>query len=341
MKKVIAVLVSFLFLTALLAYLAYGWIYKPNSNLTESKELLIKDGTSIEQLTEALVVNDFIRDKQSFKWVSWLMKFDNSRLRSGRYLIEPQLSNRQLINKLRLGLRDPILITLSNARTIGDIASQASRKIAADSLEILNVFTDSYLDELGIDANNKITLFLPDTYELYWNTSGKEFINRMRDESRKYWADSQRQDALQRSGLSKEECMTLASIVEKETNQVDEKATIAGVYLNRISQGIPLQADPTVIYGVGDFTIRRVLYKHLNFDSPYNTYLYKGLPPGPICMPSKSSIEAVLNAESHDYLFFCARPGYNGGHNFAKTNAEHERNAREYRNWLNKEGIRG
>jgi UPF0755 protein len=174
---------------------------------------------------------------------------------------------------------------------------------------------------------------------MYWNIDAQGFLSRMKSEYDKFWSQNDRPALLEASDLTKNEVSTLASIVEKESNLASERPTIARVYLNRIEQGILLQADPTVVFAVGDFEIRRVLNVHLEIDSPYNTYKYAGLPPGPICMPSKSSLDAVLKAEPHDYIFFCAKPGYNGAHSFAKTNAQHERNAAEYRRWLNQERI--
>jgi UPF0755 protein len=183
------------------------------------------------------------------------------------------------------------------------------------------------------------TIFLPNTYQLYWNISAQGFYERMLSEYKKFWSAKGREDKAGTLGLSKTECSILASIVQKETNLKDEKSIIAGVYLNRIKRGMPLQADPTVVFAVGDFSIKRVLNKHLLFDSPYNTYLNVGLPPGPICLPETSSIDAVLNAQEHKYLYFCAKPGYDGAHLFATNLINHNRNAQIYQQWLNREGI--
>ena len=182
-------------------------------------------------------------------------------------------------------------------------------------------------------------MFIPDTYEFYWTVSPQDFVHRMKREYDRFWTP-ERDARRQRSGLSRLEVMTLASIVYEETRKTDEMPRIAGVYINRLRRGIPLQADPTVKYAMQDFALRRILYKHLKYPSPYNTYVNKGLPPSPICMPGKNAIEAVLDFEKHDYIFFCARPTFDGYHNFARTLSEHNRNARAYSAELNRRKIK-
>ena len=212
--------------------------------------------------------------------------------------------------------------------------------IEADSNAIHKAMIDqTLLSRRGIEAPAAISLYIPNTYEFFWDSDALDFISRMEKEYDRFWNESRSQQA-ELLDMSRAEVATLASIVEKESNLKSERPTIAGVYHNRLRAGIPLQADPTAVFGLGDFTIRRVLYKHLDVDTPYNTHMHKGLPPGPICMPSISSLEAVLTPEDHDYIFFCAKPGYNNGHLFAVTNAQHERNARVYHRWLNSEGIK-
>jgi len=190
----------------------------------------------------------------------------------------------------------------------------------------------------GFNDYNFMTLFIPNTYEFFWNTSKEGFLERMQKEHDRFWTERRTKQA-EALGLTKSEVYTLASIVEKESLKGSEKDTIAGLYLNRLRKGIKLQADPTVVYGIGDFTIRRVLNKQLAYDTPYNTYMHEGLPPGPIVMPNVTTIDKTLNAAKHNLIYMCAKPGYAGAHNFAATGAEHSRNARIYHNWLNKEGI--
>jgi UPF0755 protein len=182
-------------------------------------------------------------------------------------------------------------------------------------------------------------MFIPNTYEFYWNTSAEKFVEKMAEEYKNFWNEDRKAKA-EKMGLTQSEVSTLASIVEQETQKNDEKARIAGVYINRINIGMPLQADPTVVFAVGDFTIKRVLNSHLRIDSPYNTYLYAGLPPGPICIPSVSSIDGVLNYEKHNYLYFCAKEDFSGYSNFASTLSQHNVNAQKYHRALRKAGIR-
>lgn len=185
-----------------------------------------------------------------------------------------------------------------------------------------------------------MSLFIPNTYELYWDTDPLLFVTRMQKEHDKYWSQKGRKEQIERLGLSEKEVYTLASIIEKETTNGKERATISGVYHNRLKKGMALEADPTVVFAVGDFSIRRVLNKHLKTESPYNTYLNVGLPPGPIYMPTLASLEAAIFPEEHNYIFFCAKPGYENEHSFASTLREHLRNANIFHNWLNNEGIK-
>lgn len=322
------------------AYLSYQWIFSPNTSISEPYDLYISHQMGYDEVQRQLKSDSVLLNYTSFDQVSRLMKYHKDQVPSGKYVIQPGWSNRQIISILRAGIQQPVKVTISTARTLEDIAGVVAERIEPDSTKILNLLKDSvYLLSYGFTPQTSIGMIIPDTYEMYWNIDAKGFLSRMKSEYDKFWSQNNRMALLENSQLSKNEASTLASIVEKETNVISERPTIAGVYLNRIKQGILLQADPTVVFAVGDFDIRRVLNVHLQIDSPYNTYKYLGLPPGPICMPSKSSLDAVLNAETHDYIFFCAKPGYNGEHSFAKTNAQHERNAAEYRKWLNQERI--
>lgn len=340
MKRLIQIAFVLSILGAVIAYVGYNWVFGPNTNITEDYELYIPKKSKFSQLQTILEQDTVLKSQSSFATVSKLMKYDGDNIPSGRYIIKPGWSNRQIINTLRAGLQSPIKLTISTGRHIEDIVAVVAKKIEPDSIEIMSLLQDSsYIAELGFTPETVIGMFMPDTYEMYWNTSADKFLTKMKSEYDKYWSSEDRIKALEERQMTRNEVSTMASIVEKESNSKTERPRIAGVYLNRIEQGIKLQADPTVVYGVGDFTIRRVLKKHLEYESPYNTYINEGLPPGPICMPSKSSIDAVLNPEQHDYIFFCAKPGYNGEHLFAKTNRQHEKNASIYHRWLNKERI--
>ncbi len=258
----------------------------------------------------------------------------------GHYTLRRGMSVIEVVRMVKLGEQTPVRVTLHNLRTSAQLAQKLALQIDADSASIMQALTSQSLAaELGFDSVTLFSLFLPNTYEFYWTVSPEEFVRRMKREYDRFWTPER--DALRhRSGLSRLEVLTLASIVTEETRKSDEMARVAGVYVNRLRRGIPLQADPTVKYALQDFSLRRILFVHLKYPSPYNTYINKGLPPSPICMPSVEAINAVLNFEKHNYLYFCARPTFDGYHNFAKSLAEHNANARAYSAELNRRKIR-
>jgi UPF0755 protein len=261
-------------------------------------------------------------------------------IKPGRYKLFAGMSNRSLVSKLRSGEQSPVRITIGIMRTVQELAGLVSRKIEADSSSIVFVLKDKHFLELhGYSVDNSISIFIPNTYEFYWNTSAEDFVDRMMTENKRFW-NSDRLTKLRMMGLERQDVMIIASIVEQETRKNDEKAIVAGVYLNRLRKGWKLEADPTLVYALGDFSIRRVLNQHKLVDSPYNTYLYAGLPPGPICIPSIRSIDAVLEDNRHPYFFFCARADFSGYHTFARTYEEHLRNARNFQRELDRRGIR-
>ena len=247
----------------------------------------------------------------------------------------------EIVRMIKLGLQTPVNVTMNNVKTPAYLAGKLARQIDADSVELVKAFTAKQkAKELGFE--NPLTMFsifIPNTYEFYWTVTPEEFIERMHKEYKRFWENG-RDQKRQRTKLNRVEVATLASIVYEETRKVDEMPRIAGVYINRLRKGIPLQADPTIKYAMQDFGLRRILYRHLKYESPYNTYLNRGLPPSPICMPSIQAIDAVLNYEQHDYIFFCARPTFDGYHNFARTLSEHNANARAYQRELNKRKIK-
>jgi UPF0755 protein len=267
------------------------------------------------------------------------MKYDGD-VPSGRYLIKKGLSNRKLITKLRSKDQDALNLTFNNVWNIEELAGKLSKSLAADSIALLREFiSQEMLSSNGLNKETALTLFIPNTYDIFWDIKPEQLVKRMANEKQKFWTKERLQKA-QAINLNAEEVYTLASIVERESNNKQERPTVAGVYLNRLRIGDKLRADPTVVYANGDYTLRRVLFQHLNYDSPYNTYMYAGLPPGPIYMPSVNAIDAVLDHEKHEYFFFCAKPGYNSEHAFAKTAEQHQQNATTYHRWLTSEGIR-
>ena len=258
----------------------------------------------------------------------------------GHYVLRPGMNVVEVARMLKLGLQTPVRISVNNVRTSAQLARKLARQIDADSASMMRALTSKELAaEVGFDSLTLFSMFIPDTYEVWWTITPEDFVRRMKREYDRLWtgeSDARRA----RSGLSRLGVMTLASIVYEETRKTDEMPRIAGVYVNRLRRGIPLQADPTIKYAMQDFGLRRILYRHLKYPSPYNTYINKGLPPSPICMPGKNAIDAVLNFEEHDYLYFCARPTFDGYHNFARTLREHNANARAYSAELNRRKIR-
>jgi len=251
------------------------------------------------------------------------------------------MNNNQLIDMLRMGKQVPVkLIFNNNIRTKKELIDIVTKKLEVDSLSLYQTFENNSLYEpWGFNSHNILCMFIPNTYEFYWNTNSVSFFERMYKEYKKFW-NIQRLEKAKKANLSPIEITILASIVLQETKKIDEMPKIAGVYINRLKKDMPLQADPTVVYAIGDFSIKRVLKKHLEIDSPYNTYKYKGLPPGPICLPDPVTIDKTLDYEQHNYLFFCAKEDFSGYHNFAETIAQHQQNALKYKIALNKKNIK-
>jgi len=261
--------------------------------------------------------------------------------RPGQFKIEQGWSAKKLIDHLRAGPQKEARVVLTHGRQLKDVAAKATRFIELDSSAFHKVILDSaWLESVGLTSQTVMTMFVPNTYNVYWSASGEEVRDRLYKESKRFWAKGNRKAKADSLGLSFSEIYTLASIVESESKNKPEQPTIAGVYLNRLRLGIKLDADPTVIVGIGDFGIRRVLFKHLEYDSPYNTYMYAGLPPGPISMASISSIDAVLNPDQHNYLFFVTKGDGTGTHMFAKNMTGHSRNIRKFQQTLRERGIR-
>lgn len=340
-RIVLTTLFVIIILASIAAYLGYRMLYMPNVWLDGQKEfsLNIKKADTWETIKAELYKNGTIIDRQSFENLAKLMKYPQS-IKQGHYIIKPGMNNRTLLTKLRSGAQDPVELIFNNIRTKSELAGRLAEQIEADSATLLKLLNDSdYLSKLGFTTDNIMTMFIPNTYQVYWNTKPEKLFERMKQEYDKFW-NASREAKLIEIGFNRLEVMTLASIVEKETNKNDEKATIAGVYINRLRKGWLLQADPTLVFATGDFTIKRVLNIYKKIDSPYNTYMYMGLPPGPICIPSISSIDAVLNYQHHDYMFFCAKEDFSGYHSFAVTGEQHNLNAARYQQALDAQGIK-
>ena len=324
-----------------MAWQLYAAIYHENISEDAASYLIIPKGSSYNQVVDSLERNNVLINTKSFHTVATLMKYGDTNIKSGKYPIEKGWNNRVLIGLLRAGRQLPVKVTFNNHRTIQETLGSIAQYIEPDSADLVNhIMEQQSLANYGYSSSNILSLFIPNTYELYYNYTAEQLLSRMKAEHDKFWSAKDRRQKAASLSMTESEVYTLASIVEKESQAAKERPIIAGLYLNRLKRGIALQADPTVVYAVGDFTIRRVLNKHLAVDSPYNTYKNAGLPPGPIYLPSIESIDAVLNPAQHDYLFMCAKPGYNSEHAFAKTVAQHNANANRYRRWLTSEGIR-
>lgn len=335
-------LVSILLGGVIVGFTIKQWVYDPNvkKNLT-SYELFIPTGSDYLGVKKILEEKGFLDNMSSFDFVAGVMKFKKSKIKPGKYSLNSKMSNRSLISLLRSGKQTPVKIIFNNVRTVDELMGKIAPDIEADSSSLVAVVHDStIISKWGYNDRNILSMFIPNTYEFFWNTNANSFVERMKVEHDKFWKKKDRIVKATALGLEEKEVYILASIVQKETLANDEKPRVASVYLNRLKRGILLQADPTVVFATGQFGLKRVLNKHLKVDSPYNTYMYEGLPPGPICMPDVSSIDAVLNPEDTNYLYFCARPDGSGHHAFAKNLKQHNINANKYRKWLNRRGVK-
>ena len=328
-KKSLIILLSIMVAIGVLACIRMVTLRTANENAVP---IYITEGETFDTLMERQQKELYIEHPTVFRLMAKARGLDN-RLRPGHYLMKPDMKYIDLVQKLYRGQQDPIRLTIGKFRTPQQLNEYLNKKLMHDDFDVT---LDSF------------HMVLQDTYEFYWTVSPEQFMQRMEDEYNRFWTTEVgpqgelRCDLLELSdnGNARLETMILASIVDEETNNNAEKPLIASVYINRLERGMPLQADPTVKYAVGDFTLRRILKQHLAVESPYNTYLHTGLPPAPICLPSKSSIEAVLNAPQTDYIYFCASDKMDGTHRFAATLAEHNRNAAAFHAALNQRGIR-
>lgn len=338
-KLVIGTILTVIIASAAICVLLYNRILASNVNVSDDAAYLyIPTGSDFEDVMSLLQRTGVLRDTATFRWVA-LKKNYPRHIYPGCYRIPSGAGNNKLVDLLRSGKQEPVRLVFNNIRTPERLAGVISSQIEADSAGILSLFRDEeYLEGYGLTRETVIGIFIPNTYEIYWNTLPGDFFERMIREYRNFW-DEERRALARRIGLEPMEVMTLASIVDEECLITEEEPRIAGVFMNRLERGIRLHADPTVKYAVGDMSITRVLNKHLEVDSPYNTYRYGGLPPGPIAIPSISSVEAVLNHEEHGYLYFCAREDLSGYHNFASTPAQHNLNARKYHRALDERRI--
>lgn len=324
------------------AWYVYNTAFSGNTAFNNKQaHVYIASNASIDDVMEEL--EPLLKDLSSFQAVANQKKYSRN-IKPGHFIISKGMSNNDIINSLR-SRNIPINIKFNNQERLEDLAGHISRQIEADSLSLIEEMRDpKFLQEMGLTQETALSMYIPNTYEFYWNSSAETFRDRMKTEYKRFWNPKRREKA-EKLGLTINQVMTLASIVQKETAKVEERAKVAGVYYNRLKVGMLLQADPTVIYALKlnsdnfDQVIKRVLYADLELDSPYNTYKYAGVPPGPITMPDISSIQAVLNPEKHDYYYFVADVTNFGYHKFSKTLAQHNANKAEYVRWINAQGL--
>ncbi len=323
------------------AFLFYQAVYAPNLILAGKTidYIYIPTNSNFDDVMKILSEKKILQSMQTFEWLAKRKNYTNKVL-PGRYRVNNNMSNSELINLLRSGKQEPLKLTFNNIRTKVQLAGIIGSRLEADSNSLLKLLNDSvYTNTLGFTVENIMCMFIPNTYEFYWTTSDSGFIKRMQREYENFWNENRKAKASE-IGMSKTEVGILASIVDQETNMNDDKPIVAGVYINRLKKNMPLEADPTLKFALGDFSIKRILNADKQIESPYNTYKYAGLPPGPICIPSITSIDAVLNYSQHEYLFFCAREDFSGYSNFACTYEQHLVNARKYQSELNRRNIK-
>lgn len=328
--------IAFSVLLTSLSFYFYQAFFAANILVDRETPVFLKVPKDAEykQVLDSLVQNNIINDIVTFSFVAKVMGYQES-VKPGNYRIQPRLSNKDLVTLLRSGRQTPVNITFNNIRTHEDLAIKITQNLEIKPDEVMDLLQDEeFIAKYGFDSHTIMSMFIPNTYEVYWNTDALSLFDRMHKEYERFWTAERIQKA-ETMNLSPLEVSVLASIVQAETSKADERSKVAGVYVNRLHRNIPLQADPTLVYALGDFSIKRVLNVHKDIESPYNTYKYAGLPPGPINLPEINSLDAVLNYQEHNYLYFCAKEDFSGYHAFATNLRDHMNNARRYQNALN------
>lgn len=340
-KKILILLAIFIILfAAVLLINITSKIYLPNIEVSDRSNgyLYIPTGSKFSDVTNLLIEKHYLIKKETYEWLARKKHYINH-VKPGRYRLKDRMNNNELICLLRSGKQEPVKISFHDLRKIDEVAGIAGKHLEADSISILKYLqADTFLDNFGFNSKTAIAMVIPNTYEFFWNTNAVDFIRRMFKEYNKFW-NNKRDWKAKDIEMTRIQVITLASIVDEETNVDSEYPIIAGLYINRLKYDMPLQADPTVKFALNDFTLKRLLRIHTEIKSPYNTYIYKGLPPGPISMPSIKAIDGVLNYTKHNYLYMCANSDFSGNHVFAKTLIQHNQNAEAYQNALNKRKI--
>ncbi len=342
MNKTVKIVSLTAIIASILALLYVIFLFfVPNFSLkSQGKQyLFIRDNQTYAGVTAQLQEKTNVFSMFTFNQAASILGYKTG-IKPGRYRIKSGANNFTLLRALRSGHQTPVELKLNNIRTKEQLAQRLSKELMPDSMQFITLLNDTaFLAKYHLNPYNSIAVFLPNTYNIYWNTDVEKVFEKMHKEYDKFWTDTRKQQAAA-IPLSETEVITLASIVDGESNSAAEKPIIAGLYINRLQKNMPLQADPTVIFAAGDFSIKRVTSAYTSIQSPYNTYKNKGLPPGPIRIPELKTIEAVLNYDKNDYIYMCAKEALNGEHNFAATWAEHQINAKRYQEALNERGIR-
>ena len=342
-KKIISI-AAIAIISGLIIYgfVLISQIFSSNTKFFEDEVYVhVPTDATYQQVLDSMAV--YVTNVDRFEMVANKMNYPEN-VKSGRFLLTKGMNSYELVKSMRSNV--PVKLAFNNQERVENLAGRVGSQIEADSVSLLNAFKDSvFLKENGFTEENVLAMFIPNTYEVYWNTSAVKFRDKMIKEYRNFW-NEERVSKAKKQGFTAVEATVLASIVHKESVKKDERPRIAGVYLNRLRLGMPLQADPTVIYAKkkndNDFNqvIKRVFYNDLFLNSPYNTYKVVGLPPGPIAMPDITALDAVLNPENHDFIYFCASVDRFGYHEFAATLQEHNVNAKKYSNWINAQGVK-
>lgn len=339
MKKTLFIITAIIAGLFLLAVLAAAYvIFFPNTKNETDVTITIPWDTDYEQLLDTLEAHNILRNEETFDMVAHYMKYKT--IRVGNYTIQPGMSNVKLVRLLRAGQHYPVKFSFNNVRTVDQLANRAGKVFFFNEEELSKLLHDNaFLSQYNVTEETCPCLFIPNSYELYYDITPEGFVEKFHQFYQQYWNEQRLQQA-QEIGLTPIEVSTLASIVEEENHRPQEKAIIAGLYINRLHKGMLLQSDPTVKFALGDFARKRILLADLKVDSPYNTYKYKGLPPGPIRIPEGSTIDSVLHYTHHNYLYMCAKEDFSGYHNFTSSASVHQQNANRYRKALNARNIK-
>lgn len=340
-RKLITFAIFLVAILLVVGFVCYRVTLNPNVSVPsgEHRYILVDRDDKFEDVVEKLKASGCIKDMTSFKLMAKHNDYPKN-IKPGRYELTDGMGNYMLVHNLLNARQAPLRFTFNNIRTKEQLAQRLSSQLMMDSVEVMEMLNDaSFLSQFGLIPETSTVFFIPDTYEVYWTISPKDLFKKMKENYDKFWTED-RKLQLNDCGLSQVEVSILASIVEEETNKKDEQPRVAGLYLNRLHQGMPLQADPTVKFAIGDFSLKRIYGGHLEIDSPYNTYKNVGLPIGPIRIPSANGIKAVLNYTGHNYLYMCAKEDFSGYHNFAATYEDHLKNAAKYRKALDERGVK-